>query len=115
MTVTAEGYYPRTVTFTKEGGDRTLDIHLKPDPGLSGILLDPSGKPVTMRMNGLVTMTKVTSDMTISNGSYDTSRITPSGQRIEEIAGVDRDESGRFIFDTSYEEYHLLSANSLYQ
>jgi len=109
--VSEEGYYPQTINFTKEGGDRTLDFHLKPDPGLSGTLMDTSGNPV--RLNGSVTMIKAESmTKTLTNGGYNRS-IPSFGERIEDYKNVDRNGNGRFTFDKSFEgEYHLLSTDS---
>jgi hypothetical protein len=49
--------------------------------------------------------------MTITNGSYGGSN-PGYRERIEEFKNIDRDGNGRFTFDKSYEQCHVLAANN---
>ncbi|HVJ81244.1 MAG TPA: hypothetical protein VNC50_09265, partial [Planctomycetia bacterium] len=78
LRIEVEGYAPWVSPILRRGaGDVTLDVKLKPDAGLEGVVVDKSGKPLAGAQIGWATQTL---EMTVEHGKLrysSDSRICP--------------------------------------
>jgi hypothetical protein len=102
ITITAEGYYQQTVKFPREGGDRTLDFHLKPDRGISGVVLDASGQPAR---RGIGVRLTTNTRLPVSNGYHSIS------DNDKAYLSVNTVENGQFAFAKTFETGYVYVAD----
>ena len=103
----AEGYFPLTIPFRQEDGDQKFDLTMKPDRGLSGTLLDVSGKPA----GGAVYLTKATNKI-VKNGNHSSTASARRSGTDNQDMFFNCDNNGQFSFEKSFEECHLIVTNS---
>jgi beta-lactamase regulating signal transducer with metallopeptidase domain/protocatechuate 3,4-dioxygenase beta subunit len=96
--VEAPGYTPaHSRAFTPEEGSQTFDFKLKPDPGLSGVVLLPDGKPAEGADVALVTWR---SNVSLRSGRFDDGANFPK---------VTTGPDGHYAFPSQTGEFLLMA------